>query len=300
MAWVSKTVANSDDGHRHCVCGNSGSRRRDGDEVAGGCILRSALQLDRLLCRRPYGHRLGQIELEAGPGISGSTDLFQTIDTFDEGGKLLCSACKAATITCCQTVFSSAPKSMHRFRPFKPSLVQSVRLSIGGISNFTSPTLGAVSYSETVLSSGTVRGRIGYAPGHWLFYATGGFAWTYNQQSLTQLATGNSVSPFLWRLGWAAGAGVEVPIVPHWTARLEYLFTDYGTTTRRSSEPSHSIPTSQLQELRLGVELSVRQRRRSVAAPIVTKEAAAPGQTSSACTDKYLRVPRLSRVPIAL
>ena len=43
--------------------------------------------------------------------------------------------------------------------------------------------------------------------------------------------TGNNVTPFLWRLGWAAGAGVEVPIAPHWTARLEYLFTDYGKTS---------------------------------------------------------------------
>jgi high affinity Mn2+ porin len=41
-----------------------------------------------------------------------------------------------------------------------------------------------------VLSSGTVRGRVGYAPGNWLFYATGGFAWTYDQRSLTQTSTG--------------------------------------------------------------------------------------------------------------
>src|ERR1700757_739719 len=47
-------------------------------------------------------------------------------------------------------------------------------LSTGGITNFTSPTLGAVTYSEVMLSSGTVRARIGYAPGNWLFYATAG------------------------------------------------------------------------------------------------------------------------------
>jgi high affinity Mn2+ porin len=82
------------------------------------------------------------------------------------------------------------------------------------------------------LASGTVRGRVGYAPGSWLFYATGGFAWTYDQQSLTQLATGASESPFLWRLGYAAGAGVETPVARHWTARLEYLFTGYGNSSR--------------------------------------------------------------------
>ena len=95
-----------------------------------------------------------------------------------------------------------------------------------------------------MLASGTVRGRIGYAPGNWLFYATGGFAWTYDHQSLTQIATGATETPFLWRLGWAAGAGVEVPIAPHWTARLEYLFTDYGHSAFAyfgGVQPSRSI-----------------------------------------------------------
>ena len=50
----------------------------------------------------------------------------------------------------------------------------------GNITNLTSPTLGAETFGENVLASGTVRGRIGYAPGSWLLYATGGFAWTYN------------------------------------------------------------------------------------------------------------------------
>ena len=103
-------------------------------------------------------------------------------------------------------------------------------ISIGGTSMFSSP-LGPESYSETVLSSGTVRGRVGYAPGNWLLYATGGFAWSYDQLTLTQLATGTTDMPFLWRLGWAAGAGVEVPVMPHWTASLEYLFTDYGNSS---------------------------------------------------------------------
>ena len=100
-------------------------------------------------------------------------------------------------------------------------------VSIGGISSLASPT-GEERYSETALAFGTVRGRIGYAPGNWLFYATGGFAWTYDQLTLTNAATGTTDMPFLWRLGWAAGAGVEVPVAPHWTASLEYLFTDYG------------------------------------------------------------------------
>jgi len=80
-------------------------------------------------------------------------------------------------------------------------------ISIGGFSIFSAPASGLASYSETVLHSGTLRGRLGYAPGNWLFYATGGFAWTYNQLALTQLTDGSFDAPFLWRLGWTAGSG---------------------------------------------------------------------------------------------
>ena len=182
-----------------------------------------------------------------------------------------------------------------------PSGVNPFGLSIGGISNFTSPTLGPVSFAETVLASGTVRGRIGYAPGNWLFYATGGFAWTYNQQSLTQIATGNNVYAVSWRLGWAAGAGVEVPIAPHWTARLEYLFTDYGKTTRRSSGTQPMNSDFQLQELRLGLNyqfgndaapFGCADRHQGRAAP----ERGLPQPARS----EYVRVPRLSDIPIAI
>jgi high affinity Mn2+ porin len=112
-------------------------------------------------------------------------------------------------------------------------------ISTGGITNLTSPTLGSETYSETMLASGTVRGRIGYAPGHWLFYATGGFAYSFDQFSRTQVAgaavggtavAGTVENLFMVpRIGGAVGGGVEVALTPHWMARLEYLFTDYGT-----------------------------------------------------------------------
>ncbi|MGB9391907.1 MAG: carbohydrate porin [Xanthobacteraceae bacterium] len=109
-----------------------------------------------------------------------------------------------------------------------PSFSNKAGISIGGSSPLSSP-FGLETFQETVLASGTVRGRIGYAPADWLFYATGGFAWTYDRLTLTQLANGVTDMPFLWRFGWAAGVGVEAAIAPHWTARLEYLFTEYGT-----------------------------------------------------------------------
>jgi len=205
----------------------------------------------------------------AARNVSGSLDLFQPFNAFDESGSF----------------FEGLQAGYNYMLPSRvvigtevdasfPSFQNSVGISIGGTSTFTSPTLGPVSYSETVLSSGTMRGRIGYAPGNWLFYATGGFAWTYDRQSLTPVATGASDMPFLWRLGWTAGAGVEVPIAPHWTARLEYLFTDYdmGSTTFFAGAQRINSDFA-LQELRVG--LNYQFGNGAPPTPMVTKAAAA-------------------------
>jgi high affinity Mn2+ porin len=159
------------------------------------------------------------------PNVSGTFNLAQPIDIFSESGSFFGGLQAGYNYMLPNRVVIGA-----EIDATFPSFPDLDGISIGGISNLTSPTLGAETYSETVLASGTVRGRIGYAPGSWLFYATGGFAWTYDQLSLTQLNTGATASPFLWRLGYAAGAGVEAPVALHWTARLEYLFTGYGTT----------------------------------------------------------------------
>ncbi len=185
----------------------------------------------------------------AGPGASGSLDLAQAVDTFAETGSFFEGLQAGYNYMLPNRVLIGA-----EIDASFPAFQNLAGISIGGISNFTSPTLGPVSYSETVLSSGTVRGRIGYAPGSWLFYATGGFAWSYDQLTLTQLASGTTDMPFLWRLGWAAGAGVEVPVAPQWTARLEYLFTDYGTSSVLFANAGQRFNSDfSLQELRAGV-----------------------------------------------
>ncbi len=183
------------------------------------------------------------------PGASGSLDLAQPVDTFAETGSFFEGLQAGYNYMLPNRVLIGA-----EIDASFPAFQNLAGISIGGISNFTPPTLGPVSYSETVLSSGTVRGRIGYATGNWLFYATGGFAWSYDQLTLTQLASDTTDMPFLWRLGWAAGAGVEIPILPHWTARLEYLFTDYGTSGVLFANAGQRFNSDfSLQELRAGL-----------------------------------------------
>jgi high affinity Mn2+ porin len=220
-----------------------------------------------------FGIAWGRSNFTAAPGIPGSINLYETPNTYSEAGSFF-AGLQAGYNYMLANRFLVGAEVDGTFPAF-PNLS---RLSIGGLSNFTSPALGAVSYSDTVFASGTARGRVGYAPGSWLFYATGGLAWTYTQQTLTQAATGNNDAPFLWRLGWAAGAGVERPIAPHWTARLEYLFTDYGFSSHSFFGGAQPISSDfQVQELRVGLNYQFsNETAPTFATPMVTKTPAAP------------------------
>ena len=59
---------------------------------------------------------------------------------------------------------------------------------ITGNQTLSSATVGFVEYGDTVLQTGTVRGCFGHTWDSWLLYATGGFAWSYDRLTRTQLA----------------------------------------------------------------------------------------------------------------
>jgi outer membrane immunogenic protein len=81
---------------------------------------------------------------------------------------------------------------------------------------------------------GTARGRLGYAVGPALFYATAGAAFGQVKESITQPATG-SASFSHSKSGFAVGAGIENKLDlfgllgPNWTTRTEYLYIDLGS-----------------------------------------------------------------------
>ena len=193
------------------------------------------------------GYAWGSSNWTAPPNLSGSLSLFQPFNAFDEAGSFFAGLQAGYNYMLPNrlVIGAEADASFPNF----PNLAG---ISIGGTSTLSAPSVGQETYSETVLSFGTVRGRIGYAPGNWLFYATGGFTWTYDQLTLT--TSGTTESPFLWRLGWAAGAGVEFPVAPHWTARVEYLFTDYGISSVTFPAAVQRFTSDfSLQELRAGL-----------------------------------------------
>jgi high affinity Mn2+ porin len=192
----------------------------------------------------------------AGPAQSGSLDLFNAFNGFDGMG----------------SYFEGFQAGYNYMLPSRWLLGVEADVSfpstIAGSSTLSSAASGMASYAETVEFSGTLRGRIGYAPNlgatHWLLYATGGFAWSYDQFTRTQIAgtpAGGTAVPgqvenlfVVPRVGGVAGAGVELALPSNWTAQLEYLFTDYGN--RRVTFPAGAQRFSSdlaLSELRFGL-----------------------------------------------
>jgi len=183
------------------------------------------------------------------PANSGSLDMTLPLDSFYEAGSFFAGLQGGYNYMLSNRVVLGFEADVSF-----PAFPDIAGLSTGGTTSFTSSSLGPVNFSEVVLSSGTVRGRIGYAPGNWLVYATAGLAWSYDQQTLTQIGSGAVEAPYLWRIGWAAGAGVEVPIVPNWTAKAEYLWTGYPTAATSYPGLGQRISSDlTLQQFRLGV-----------------------------------------------
>ena len=69
----------------------------------------------------------------------------------------------------------------------------------------------------------SLRGRLGYALGDTLVYATGGIAWI--KGTLKETALPDSESQ--WHRGWIVGGGIEHALWPRLNVRVEYLFSSY-------------------------------------------------------------------------
>jgi high affinity Mn2+ porin len=163
--------------------------------------------------------------------------------------------------------------------------------TLAGGQDFASPTIGNANYTDTVEMLGTVRGRLGYFD-HWLYYATGGLAWTYDQLTRTQSVAGPAGAPsgtvetsFQGRTGWTAGGGVEAPIAPGWTGKFEYLYAQFGRNAVNFSQGGQAFSSDfSLQEVRFGLNYKLDEAAKSgdatVPPPLAFGEWAVHGQTT--------------------
>ncbi|MBX9650459.1 MAG: carbohydrate porin [Xanthobacteraceae bacterium] len=139
--------------------------------------------------------------------------------------------------------------------------------SVRGSQTVTSPLSGQVTYGEAVIHYGSARARVGYAFDHFLLYGTGGLAWSYDQVTRTQVdgtsfggfaAPGAVDTKLLWRLGWAAGAGVEIPLSGNWTAKAEYLSTGFGRKSMTFTAAAEGFASDlTMQSIQLGVNYRI-------------------------------------------
>jgi len=100
--------------------------------------------------------------------------------------------------------------------------------SAKGSANFVTPAPPDF-YETKIRAEGSVRGRIGYAFDHVLFYVTGGVAFAdineHDQVGVTGTSTDNSTT----RAGWTIGAGFDYAFTANWIGRIEYRYADFGT-----------------------------------------------------------------------
>jgi outer membrane immunogenic protein len=101
----------------------------------------------------------------------------------------------------------------------------------------------------------TLRPRLGYAYGPWLFYGTTGFAWAelkYNATLQDNRSPQNSVSASSssTKTGWAFGLGGGYAFTPQLSAKLEWLYADFGkvgsavTTNFATITPDDGLQTN--------------------------------------------------------
>ena len=93
----------------------------------------------------------------------------------------------------------------------------------------------------------TLRPRVGYTVDRTLFYVTGGLALTELKISngFTD-STGQNETAGLSKItaGWTAGAGIEHAFTKNWSAKVEYLYTDFGKQSVAGPVLAGQVPTA--------------------------------------------------------
>jgi high affinity Mn2+ porin len=188
-----------------------------------------------------------------GANLSGSLDLFNPYDLFQGTGSYLFGFQAGYNYMLASRLVLGAEADISF-----PSVY-------AGSQTFSSSLVGTASYRDQVELSGGLRARLGYAPGNWLLYATGGFTYSYDNLTRTQISgvpVGGTAQPgdvetilMVPRVGGTVGGGIEAALSPRWTARLEFLYTDYasrGVTFPDAAQ--HFTSDLKAQTLRVGLD----------------------------------------------
>src|SRR6185436_2460122 len=87
---------------------------------------------------------------------------------------------------------------------------------------------------------GSVTGRLGYTWGPALLYAKGGYA--FRDNNAIGVSVAGAPAPFATtggqKNGYTVGGGLEYMFAPNWSAKAEYQYYDFGTTTFTAGPPA--------------------------------------------------------------
>lgn len=88
----------------------------------------------------------------------------------------------------------------------------------------------------------SLRPRIGYVSGPWLFYGTGGIAtshiksaFDFSDNRIPQNIISSEDSKT--KTGWIAGVGAGYAFAPNWSVKAEWLYADFGSISTTLASP---------------------------------------------------------------
>jgi len=124
---------------------------------------------------------------------------------------------------------------------FAPNWVMGVEAQYSWLNNNTTGVVfpGGALVTSRNNEIGSATGRLGYTWGPALLYGKGGYAWRDNNNIGVSVA--GAAVPFATtggqKSGYTVGGGLEYMFAPNWSAKAEYQYYNFGTTTFSAGPP---------------------------------------------------------------
>jgi outer membrane immunogenic protein len=116
----------------------------------------------------------------------------------------------------------------------------------GAVYPCCAPTAFTVTSNVSTTWLATIRGRLGYAVNNWLFFVTGGAAFTDLRGNFafsdTFANAAESASFSDTKTGYTVGGGVEAGLWGNWSVKGEYLYANFGTLSANSTNLTAFAP----------------------------------------------------------
>jgi outer membrane immunogenic protein len=112
-------------------------------------------------------------------------------------------------------------------------------------------TGGPDSFESEIDAFSATRLRAGYSFGNILLFAAGGFSLAHVDADFDD--SGTVLSDDAWLKGFTVGAGVEAKLADNWSARIEYMYIDYGEEEFEVAGASADVDFEDIHAVRAGI-----------------------------------------------